>query len=1178
MQTKSDSEWYTCLTWSITVRDIPWSHVDNTTTPDHKTQAFAEIIGKSSSGTNNYFLTPYYPFFYVSLPYEWTHDQCAKWVSDLKSTLQQSWLKQIQLLWRNRQPLHTCLSTRFSTVIKFTFPNLQSMKAFAKHLTTLNGRYPDLAPLQSRIWENPKAVPDALKVSMISHVKPCTWFQVPIAKCFCMHWTFTKHCDEWFVPSLDLFVPPTSQGTPETSITLLSFDLEVYSQSGKFPMAERNDPIITIGNSVMTLTNNQPSAIRNIMYCLNEVERDPNWKPETPEDDIPMEIHWFKTEKELLIQWQRDMFGGGAGGAGTSTAANSKVDGVDPDIVTGYNTHQFDWPYLAKRARLLNLPDTFYSFGRKLNDLAKFQLPSEEELKRRKEQKGKKLVQCPLNMYGRVVLDMMIPIKKIPGNPFKSYKLDTVAETLLNKHKVDLKPSQIFAYFRESKYKRYELTRYCAVDCILVLEIIVNQNTCTRELAMARHTCTDIAKVVSCGETLKCFNMLLCFGYGKKYVCNYTPPGKSVEKWVNNIYDSWGSGDDFGDGGGSGDEPKEKYKGATVIEPKVGYYRQPVIVTDFASKYPTIMKSRNLCSSTFIGTEAMALQLEPWLQNRSQSEWSDNKFVQFDPNTYFRSFWLLKLDRDFINPNDSWHELRPDILKVVNGPTDSSHSFQWSYFATSFVGLSSESIAYLFAERAKFKKQMKQAKSVGDKLAASIADADQLGVKLIANSDYGMFGANEETGRLPCRRVAMSVTSIGREELELAKTMTEQKFNTVVISGDTDSLFFFAKEYKASDTEMDVRMAFKLGEQVATYITDTVFQGKAQLALEKVFFPFVVPMKKKYNGAMFEPDKDKDGKFIVGKPKQKATGTITNKIDFCDVHKEIFATMIQYMIMENNPKKAYLHLVLSLERMANNWYPLEKFISRNKLSDKDNTDIKAVVIRNKIKSRLDGSEPKPGDIVPFVYVRVQKDKAKVMERIEDPEFVKENNLILDLAHYISLLHAQIEPYFVRFPSLQVGKLFDKAVEVSKSYGSQFSASFFTSGQQSSQFSRFMDGILRLHLQQLQYKHIEEILQIWSTHFVWHPIPLAFHRQQVTQETLWSELDKEMLKAEQGKTESEIAFHNRWNLGVQLQRQFIEGVATSLVDSMKLSTTASTLQKPCPKPTKPNAKKRKHKDP
>ena len=42
------------------------------------------------------------------------------------------------------------------------------------------------------------------------------------------------------------------------------------------------------------------------------------------------------------------------------------------------------------------------------------------------------------------------------------------------------------------------------------------------------------------------------------------------------------------------------YEGATVLDAKQGYYREPVATLDFASLYPSIMMAHNLCYSTLL--------------------------------------------------------------------------------------------------------------------------------------------------------------------------------------------------------------------------------------------------------------------------------------------------------------------------------------------------------------------------------------------------------------------------------------------------------------------------------------------------------------------------------------------------------------------------------------------------
>ncbi len=42
------------------------------------------------------------------------------------------------------------------------------------------------------------------------------------------------------------------------------------------------------------------------------------------------------------------------------------------------------------------------------------------------------------------------------------------------------------------------------------------------------------------------------------------------------------------------------YEGATVLDPKAGFYQWPIATLDFASLYPSIMMAHNICYSTLV--------------------------------------------------------------------------------------------------------------------------------------------------------------------------------------------------------------------------------------------------------------------------------------------------------------------------------------------------------------------------------------------------------------------------------------------------------------------------------------------------------------------------------------------------------------------------------------------------
>ena len=47
------------------------------------------------------------------------------------------------------------------------------------------------------------------------------------------------------------------------------------------------------------------------------------------------------------------------------------------------------------------------------------------------------------------------------------------------------------------------------------------------------------------------------------------------------------------------------FEGAYVLDPIVGFYKEPIATLDFASLYPSIMMAHNLCYTTLINVSQM---------------------------------------------------------------------------------------------------------------------------------------------------------------------------------------------------------------------------------------------------------------------------------------------------------------------------------------------------------------------------------------------------------------------------------------------------------------------------------------------------------------------------------------------------------------------------------------------
>ena len=59
------------------------------------------------------------------------------------------------------------------------------------------------------------------------------------------------------------------------------------------------------------------------------------------------------------------------------------------------------------------------------------------------------------------------------------------------------------------------------------------------------------------------------------------------------------------------------------------------------------------------------------------------------------------------------------------------------------------------------------------------------------------------------------------------------------------------------------------------------------------------------------------------------------------------------------------------------------------------------VLADRITQRDPGNAPKPGDRMKYVFIETQKQKALLGDRVETPEYIKENKLKIDYTYYVT---------------------------------------------------------------------------------------------------------------------------------------------------------------------------------
>jgi DNA polymerase delta subunit 1 len=260
------------------------------------------------------------------------------------------------------------------------------------------------------------------------------------------------------------------------------------------------------------------------------------------------------------------------------------------------------------------------------------------------------------------------------------------------------------------------IAKYCMQDSYLVLQLAHKVKQIFNSIAMSQLTKVPLAYIINRGQQIKCYSLLLNEIYGE-FVCNYVPKPIKIKK-------------------GNDDESDEEdtYQGATVIDAKKGYYnRDKIIVTlDFASLYPSIMRWKDLCYSTY------ASLLPP----------EEIEMYEKNENVTVQRFKIDDAHQEIFIRNKT----RSGILAQIE----------------TRLGLARKATRKLMVGET-------------DKFVLALLDGKQLSEKLVMNALYGFCGAN--MGMLPMKAIAATITAVGRDTIMLTKDHLETNHDCQVVYG-----------------------------------------------------------------------------------------------------------------------------------------------------------------------------------------------------------------------------------------------------------------------------------------------------------------------------------------------------------------------------------------------------------
>lgn len=247
------------------------------------------------------------------------------------------------------------------------------------------------------------------------------------------------------------------------------------------------------------------------------------------------------------------------------------IEVYDPDIITGYNINSFDMPFLLGRLKENKLPNTL---GRAKDKQAFCRTAG---------------LYQETTVPGRVVVDPYIILKRDPWMKFYRYTLNNVAKILLNDEKVDINYKEMPKLWNGSQEDLKKFVEYCRKDSELSIRLVVEKGLIDKFFEISKISGVLLQDSLG-GQSQRIEIMLLHEMKKKNYIMLSRPSKKDLS--IRGT-----------------EREKEGLKGATVLEPVKGLHSDGcIIVLDFKSLYPSLMRTYNISPDTLIVGDAQGLK------------------------------------------------------------------------------------------------------------------------------------------------------------------------------------------------------------------------------------------------------------------------------------------------------------------------------------------------------------------------------------------------------------------------------------------------------------------------------------------------------------------------------------------------------------------------------------------
>jgi len=225
-----------------------------------------------------------------------------------------------------------------------------------------------------------------------------------------------------------------------------------------------------------------------------------------------------------------------------------------------------------------------------------------------------------------------------------------------------------------------------------------------------------------------------------------------------------------------------------------------------------------------------------------------------------------------------------------------------------------------------------------------------------------------------------------------------------LIVHNTDSVFFtFNLSDKQTGEKILGEKALEIAIEIAQEACHNVSKFLKQphdFEYEKTFMPFCLLSKKRYVGIKYETDPKKG--------KRNEMGIVLKRRDNAPIVKDVYGGVIDILMKERSLQSALLFIDNCIKQLIDGLIPIDKLIITKSLRSfyKNPQGIAHKVLADRIGEREPGNKPSAGDRILYAYFvnnKKPKNGEKILQgdKIETPQFIKNNNLQLDYGHYIT---------------------------------------------------------------------------------------------------------------------------------------------------------------------------------